>query len=110
MGWKLFAFAECSDCWPDRLSELCRCDEFVLLENMENAGQHMGRQLRLFEHIHQGRDHLPHKGLFLELIKYFHDVLQELYLLSVFFLVDVLEVADCFEERVLEPLILNVLP
>ena len=110
LGWELFAFAECSDCWPDRLSELCRRDELVFLENMENAGQHVWRQLWLFEHIHQGRDYLPHKSLFLEFIKHFHDVLQELYLLRVFFLVDVLQVADRFEERVLEPLILNVLP
>ena len=60
--------------------------------------------------LHQKWDHLVHLKLFVEIIDDFLEALQKLHFLSTFLVIDVFEVPECLEERVLEPLSLNNSP
>ena len=81
----------------------------VVLHDLEQASEHVGRQLAILHGLNESRNNLSNQGPLFELVKHFVDVGQKLHFLCLFFLVNILEVPNCFEKGVLEPRICHVL-
>ena len=97
LSWQLFATEECDHTGPDRDSEFSSRDELVFAHDMEEVVEDSCGQSCFFQHIDQGRNDFSHQSLLLKIVDNLANISQELEFLRLFFLMDVLKVADRLE-------------
>ena len=76
---------------------------------MEKICQYTDRECWVFQNITQGWNNFLDEGLLLKFIEEFGNAVEELDLLGLVFLMDVFQISNGFQQRILEPRILDVL-
>ena len=94
LSWQLLGTEESDHSRPDRDSEFSCRDELVFAHDMEEVVKDSCGQSCFFQHIDQGRNDFPHQSLLLKIVDNLANISKELEFLRLFFLMDVLKVAD----------------